>query len=161
VMPPVAKLDPDEAAAAFMLGESIQTSAGDPSKAGESIRVVGTNPFIMGSEGEEGNRFRDLIEDLDVDCFVLNTGSVGGRDVGVDDTVTLLEGISRDTVAWRDDETTGLTVPSEVPGMDVSAFDVATNLDEADAKVADLREERRAYLAQFADLDDDIESAVY
>ncbi len=161
VMPPVAKLDPDEAAAAFMLGESIQTSAGDPSKAGESIRVVGTNPFIMGSEGEEGNRFRDLIEDLDVDCFVLNTGSVGGRDVGVDDTVTLLEGISRDTVAWRDDETTGLTVPGEVPGMDVSAFDVATNLDEADAKVADLREERRAYLAQFADLDDDIESAVY
>ena len=161
VMPPVAKLDPDEAAAAFMLGESIQTSAGDPSAAGESIRVVGTNPFIMGSEGEEGNRFRDLIDDLDVDCFVLNTGSVGGRDVSVDDTVTLLEGISRDTVAWRDDETTGLTVPSDVPGMDVSEFDVATNLDDADGRVADLRAERRGYLAQFADLDDEIESAVY
>lgn len=52
VMPPVAKLSPEEAAVAFMLGESIQTSAGDPSKAGESIRVVGTNPFIIGSEGE-------------------------------------------------------------------------------------------------------------
>ncbi|WP_299266427.1 phosphoenolpyruvate carboxykinase (ATP) [Halorientalis sp.] len=161
LMPPVAKLDPDEAAAAFMLGESVQTSAGDPSKAGDSIRVVGTNPFIMGSEGEEGNRFRDLIDDLDVDCFVLNTGSVGGRDVGVDDTVTLLRGISRRTVSWRDDDTTGLTVPSEVRGMDVSAFDVAANLDDADDRVADLRAERREYLAQFADLADEIESAVY
>jgi phosphoenolpyruvate carboxykinase (ATP) len=49
-MPPVAKLTPEEAAVAFMLGESVQTSAGDPSAAGESIRVVGTNPFIIGSE---------------------------------------------------------------------------------------------------------------
>jgi phosphoenolpyruvate carboxykinase (ATP) len=64
-MPPVAKLTPEEAAVAFMLGESVQTSAGDPSKAGGRIRVVGTNPFIMGSQGEEGNRFRDLIADLD------------------------------------------------------------------------------------------------
>jgi len=33
---PVAKLTPEEAAVAFMLGESVQTSAGDPSAAGES-----------------------------------------------------------------------------------------------------------------------------
>jgi ATP-dependent phosphoenolpyruvate carboxykinase len=81
-MPPVAKLTPEEAAVAFMLGESVQTSAGDPDSAGESTRVVGTNPFIIGSEGGEGNRFRDLINDLDVDCFVLNTGRVGREDIG-------------------------------------------------------------------------------
>jgi phosphoenolpyruvate carboxykinase (ATP) len=160
-MPPVAKLDPEEAAAAFMLGESVQTSAGDPSKAGESIRVVGTNPFIVGSEGAEGNRFRDLIANLDVDCFVLNTGSVGDRDVGVADTVALLESISRGTVEWRDDDATGLTVPASVPGLDIAEFDVASNLPDADSRVAALRDERRAYLARFEDLDDRIESAVY
>lgn len=160
-MPPVAKLDPEEAAAAFMLGESVQTSAGDPSKAGESIRVVGTNPFIVGSDGAEGNRFRDLIAGLDVDCFVLNTGSVGERDVGVADTVSLLESISRDTVQWRDDETTGLTVPASVPGLDADEFDVAANLPDAEDRVAALRDERRAYLAQFEALDERIESAVY
>ncbi|WP_136717338.1 phosphoenolpyruvate carboxykinase (ATP) [Halorientalis salina] len=160
-MPPVAKLDADEAAAAFMLGESVQTSAGDPSAAGESIRVVGTNPFIMGSKGEEGNRFRDLIDDLDVDCFVLNTGTVGERDVGVEDTVALLRAISRGTAEWDSDDATGLTVPSEVPDMDIEAFDVAENLPDHEERLAELRAERREFLAQFEDLAEEIRDAAY
>jgi len=161
VMPPVAKLTPEEAAAAFMLGESVQTSAGDPSKAGESIRVVGTNPFIVGSKGEEGNRFRDLVADLDVDCFVLNTGDLGGRDVGVEESVTILREIARGTVEWTDDEATGMTVPGEVPGIDVSEYDVAANVENLDAKLATLRTERRTHLRTFEDLDDEITDAVY
>ncbi len=163
VMPPVSKLSPEEAAAAFMLGESIQTSAGDPSSAGESIRVVGTNPFIVGPEGEEGNRFRDLIEDLDVDCFVLNTGHLGDRsvDIGVEESVTLLREIARGTVEWTDDEAIGLTVPASVPGMDIEAFDVADHVEGYEAKLQELRAERREYLEAFAELDDSIEDAVY
>ncbi|UPV73704.1 phosphoenolpyruvate carboxykinase (ATP) [Halorussus limi] len=161
VMPPVAKLAPEEAAAAFMLGESVQTSAGDPSKAGQSIRVVGTNPFIVGSKGEEGNRFRDLVADLDVDCFVLNTGHLGGRDIGVEDSVTLLREIARGTVEWTDDEATGMTVPSEVPGVDVREFDPAENVANIDGKLATLRTERRTHLDTFEDLDDEISGAVY
>ncbi|WP_424000957.1 phosphoenolpyruvate carboxykinase (ATP) [Haloarcula salina] len=160
-MPPVAKLSPEEAAVAFMLGESIQTSAGDPSAAGQSIRVVGTNPFIIGSEGEEGNRFRDLIEDLDVDCYVLNTGSVGSRDVGVEDTITLLRGISRGTLEWETDEATGFTVPASVSGLDIDEFAVSENLDDYETTLAALRDERESYLDQFDDLDDDIVDALY
>ena len=160
-MPPIARLSPEEAAAAFMLGESIQTSAGDPSKAGESIRVVGTNPFILGSEGAEGNRFRDLVADLDVACFVLNTGRVGDRDVGVEESVTLLRETARGTVEWTTDEATGLTVPDRVPGMDVEAFGVAENVADHERELRELREERRAYLAAFDDLDGSIEDAVY
>ena len=162
-MPPVAKLSPAEAAAAFMLGESIQTSAGDPSSAGESIRVVGTNPFIVGSEGAEGNRFRDLIADLDVDCFVLNTGHLGdgAKDIGVDDSVTILREIARGTVEWSVDEATGLTVPDSVPGMDIEAFAVADHVDDYERRLRDLRTERRAYLSEFEDLDEAIRDAVY
>jgi phosphoenolpyruvate carboxykinase (ATP) len=160
-MPPVTKLSPEEAAAAFMLGESIQTSAGDPSEAGESIRVVGTNPFIVGSEGVEGNRFRDLVADLDVTCFVLNTGRVGDRDIGVDESVTLLREIARGTVEWTPDEATGLTVPDHVPGLDIEAFGIAENVADHERELRELREERRAYLAAFDDLDGAIEDAVY
>jgi phosphoenolpyruvate carboxykinase (ATP) len=160
-MPPVTKLSAAESAAAFMLGESIQTSAGDPSAAGESIRVVGTNPFIVGSEGEEGNRFRELIETLDVDCFLLNTGTVGGRDIGVEETVTVLRELARGTVTWETDDATGLTVPSDVPGIDIGAFDVADNVPDYEARLADLRAERRAYLKAFDDLADDVVDAVY
>jgi phosphoenolpyruvate carboxykinase (ATP) len=162
-MPPVAKLSPEEAAAAFMLGESIQTSAGDPSKAGESIRVVGTNPFIIGSKGEEGNRFRDLVADLDVDCFVINTGHLGdqSKDIEVEHSVTLLREIARGTVEWTDDEATGLTVPGEVPGMDVSAFAVADHVDNLGEQLSKLRTERRTHLDTFQDLADEIRDAVY
>ena len=163
IMPPVAKLTPEEAAAAFMLGESIQTSAGDPDAAGESIRVVGTNPFIVGSEGEEGNRFRDLIANLGVECFVLNTGYLGARarDIGVEDTVSILQGIARGTVTWRDDRVSGLTVPDSVPGMDIEEFDPAVHVDDYENKLMDLQTERRAYLEAFEDLDDEIRNAVY
>jgi phosphoenolpyruvate carboxykinase (ATP) len=162
-MPPVAKLSPEEAAVAFMLGESIQTSAGDPSSAGESIRVVGTNPFIIGPEGEEGNRFRDLVAELDVECYVLNTGHVGDtpKDIGVEESVTLLRELARGTVEWRDDDATGLTVPAEVPGMDVESFAVDDHLDDHERRLQDLRAERRAYLSSFEDLDAAIRDAVY
>jgi phosphoenolpyruvate carboxykinase (ATP) len=160
-MPPVARLSPEEAAAAFMLGESIQTSAGDPSRAGEPIRVVGTNPFIVGPAGVEGNRFRDLVADLDMACFVLNTGRVGDRNIGVEESVTLLREIARGTVEWTTDEATGLTVPDRVPGLDVEAFGVAENVADHERELRELREERRAYLASFDDLDGAIEDAVY
>ncbi len=163
VMPPVAKLSSEEAAAAFMLGESIQTSAGDPSKAGESIRVVGTNPFIVGPEGEEGNRFRDLIDDLDLDCFVLNTGHLGDRskDIGVEESVTLLREIARETVEWTDDEAIDLTVPRSVPGIDIDDFVVPDHVENYEQKLRELRAERSAYLTAFEELDEEIQNAVY
>jgi phosphoenolpyruvate carboxykinase (ATP) len=160
-MPPVAKLSPEEGAAAFMLGESVQTSAGDPESAGESIRVVGTNPFIVGPEGEEGNRFRDLIADLNVDCYVLNTGNVGERDVGVEESVTLLREIARGTVEWTRDETIGMTVPESVPGLDIAAFDVAENVSDHERALRELRADRRGYLETFETLDESIGNAAY
>jgi phosphoenolpyruvate carboxykinase (ATP) len=164
LMPPIARLTPEEAAAAFMLGESVETSAGDPSKAGESVRVVGTNPFIVGSEGAEGNRFRELIADLDVECFVLNTGQVGvedPRDVGVEDTVCLLEAAARGGIEWDEDELLELSVPADVPELDAAEFRVGDRVEDAESAVAALREERREYLAAFEDLDPEIRDAVY
>ncbi|GAI50389.1 unnamed protein product, partial [marine sediment metagenome] len=79
ILPPIVRLTPEWGAVAFMLGESVETSAGDPAEAGKPRRVVGTNPFIMGSEEEEGNSFLSILRNNpDVQCFLLNTGSVGG-----------------------------------------------------------------------------------
>lgn len=76
VLPLVSKLSPEQAAAAFMLGESVETTAGDPRRAGESVRVVGTNPFMIGSEAEEGNWFYDFVKNNEgkVQSYLLNTG---------------------------------------------------------------------------------------
>ncbi|QKY20492.1 phosphoenolpyruvate carboxykinase (ATP) [Halolamina sp. CBA1230] len=165
LMPPVAKLSATQAAAAFMLGESIETSAGDPSSAGEAIRVVGTNPFIIGSEGKEGNRFRDLLESLDVESYVLNTGQIGDGDdavdIGVDESTTILRELARGTVTWTDDTAVPLQVPATVPGLDMDSYRVPAIVADYERQAADLRADRRAYLETFDDLDREIVDAVY
>ena len=163
VMPPVVRLDDGQAAVAFMLGESIQTSAGDPDAAGESIRVVGTNPFIIGPKGEEGNRFYDLVETNDVECFVLNTGHVGPAkaDIGVRESVNVLVNAARDDIRWEYDETMGLELPSEIPGLDVERFYPPDHYEEFEHELDALRTERREYLDQFDTLREEIKDAVY
>lgn len=163
VMPPIARLDDRQAAVAFMLGESIQTSAGDPDAAGESIRVVGTNPFIVGPEGEEGNRFQELVAQNDVECYVINTGHVGPAkaDIGVRESVSILVSAARGTIDWTADETFGFDVPENVPGMDIEPFYPPQHFDDFEGELEELRAERRAFLEQFETLDDEIADAVY
>jgi len=85
IVPPLARLDTEQAAAFFMLGESILTSAADPTKAGQSVREVGTNPFIVGSSGQEGNIFYGILKkNPGIQCFLFNTGGFGGRQIEVE-----------------------------------------------------------------------------
>src|SRR5205085_8406651 len=46
IIPAVARLNPEQAAAYFMLGETQGTSAGGAEEAGKFLRVPGTNPFF-------------------------------------------------------------------------------------------------------------------
>ncbi|MFB6114621.1 MAG: phosphoenolpyruvate carboxykinase (ATP) [Halodesulfurarchaeum sp.] len=163
LMPPIAKLSDRQAAAAFMLGESVQTSAGDPDAAGESIRVVGTNPFIMGSRGEEGNRFHDLIAEVGATAFLLNTGSIGeeGPSIEVEDTISLIVATARDRIEWTDAEFMDLEIPETVPGMDIGRYDVPEHVEDFERRYEALREERRAYLESFPDLRQSIRESVY
>jgi phosphoenolpyruvate carboxykinase (ATP) len=155
LMPPVARLTSEEAAAAFMLGESIETSAGDPTRAGEPIRVVGTNPFIIGPEGEEGNRFLDLIQNAGIECFVINTGEVGSenpKSVRIEHSVSILREIAKGNIEWELDDNIGLEIPVEVPGMDIKEFyppDYFKNYNEI---LGYLKKERKEYLLKFPTL---------
>ena len=167
IAPPVARLSPEWGAAAFMLGESIETSAGDPSQAGKSLRVVGTNPFIVGSEEEEGNAFLHILRhNPGIRCFVINTGKVGGKDKGqkitVFDSVKILEMIARDKITWKKDEFWGYEVPTEVPGIDMSRFDLNRFYSPEEIKElsANLKKERLEWLAKFPGLNRDIISVL-
>ena len=80
IIPPVAKLNAEQAAAYFMLGESIETSAGDPTRACESKREVGTNPFMIGRESDEGNRLLHILRKPGHGMLSLNAKRRKGRD---------------------------------------------------------------------------------
>jgi phosphoenolpyruvate carboxykinase (ATP) len=167
ILPPVIRLAPEWAAAAFMLGESVETSAGDPAEAGKALRVVGTNPFIVGPLAEEGNIFLAILrQNPDIQSFILNTGHVGGMDRGqkitVRDSVKIIEMIAKDKITWRRDDFWGYDVPSEIPGVELERFEPKNYYsDEQIEQLShDLKRERLGWLAQFPSLDKDILNAV-
>jgi phosphoenolpyruvate carboxykinase (ATP) len=171
VVPPVSKLNAEQAAAAFVLGESIESSGSDPARAGESVRIVGMNPFIVGDPAKEGNMMYEFArKNKDkLQFYLFNTGGVGevaerkeGRrivhqqpeDIGIAESATIIRGIARGEIEWEKGEYFDVLVPKEVPGLDISRYDLDNfyTKDLADAYVRELNEERVQWLSQFKKL---------
>lgn len=163
LMPPIGQLTPEQASVAFMLGESIETSAGDPENAGEAVRVVGTNPFIIGSEGREGNRFYDLICENNVTAYLLNTGSIGdgAKSIEVEESVTILTEVARGTVEWKYDNILEFDLPETLPKLDIKDYYPPDYIEDYNEKLSRLRNERRVYLQSFDDLRTELQETVY
>jgi phosphoenolpyruvate carboxykinase (ATP) len=163
IVPPVARLSAGWGAATFMLGESIETSAGDPTQAGRTLRVVGTNPFIIGSEAEEGNIFLDILKkNPNIKCYMLNTGWVGDQDKGVKisvyDSAKIIEMIARDEISWKQDDFWGYEVPTNIPGIDISRFDLDNfySREQQEMMNTKFKEDRLNWLLRFPELDNSI-----
>jgi len=77
------ELTPEQAVLAYLWGESTHSYASQPDKAGESVRIVGTDPFIVGSRAKKVNRFYEIIMTLasnfpgKVKFMQYNTGGLG------------------------------------------------------------------------------------
>jgi phosphoenolpyruvate carboxykinase (ATP) len=169
IVPICARLTSEQAAAYFMLGESIETSAGDPTKAGQAKREVGTNPFIVGPESEEGNRLLAILrENPDMEAYILNTGSIGARDgspgekISIRVSTEIMKQIAKEGISWQHDPDWGYDVPTRVPGLDLEKYTPNSyySADEYAGLVAKLRAERRAWLAKFPGLDPAIPDAI-
>jgi phosphoenolpyruvate carboxykinase (ATP) len=180
ILPIASRLSPIQAAAAFMLGESVESSGGDPRQEGESIRVVGTNPFIVGDPAPEGNIFLDMLAGFGdkVQCYLINTGGVGEiRETAPDGAKTLkrstkrveipeigsiIKGIVTESIEWEKDAHFKTEIPKRVPGMDIGNYNPRNFYGdrEIEAMVKDLKKERREYLLQFDRLDPKIKNSV-
>jgi phosphoenolpyruvate carboxykinase (ATP) len=169
VVPVCARLSSEQAAAYFMLGESIETSAGDPTKAGQAKREVGTNPFIVGPEAEEGNRVLQILrENPDMQAYILNTGSIGakagapGEKITIKVSTEIMKQIAKEGIRWEKDPDWGYEVPKDVPGIDLAKYDPRRHYsaEEYAGLVDKLRGERREWLAKFPGLDPAIPKAV-
>jgi phosphoenolpyruvate carboxykinase (ATP) len=77
------ELTPEQGVLAYLWGESTHSYASQPARAGESVRIVGTDPFIIGSRGRKVNRFYDIVTELvdkypgKVKFLQYNTGGIG------------------------------------------------------------------------------------
>jgi phosphoenolpyruvate carboxykinase (ATP) len=123
-IPAVAKLSPWQATAFMVLGQSMESSAGDPTQAGKIKNVFFYDPFLAGDRVEHAHLFHEILKwNPHIDCYLLNTGGVGEgehyRKIGLRDTLGVLEAILRGGLTdWEACEHTGLTVPKSIPGVD-------------------------------------------
>ncbi len=174
VMPFAQRLTPKQGVLAYLWGESTHSFATVPEKAGESVRIVGTDPFIVGARGRKVNAFYDIVMDLvkrypgKVHFFQYNTGGVGElievdpengeknllrkvRRVPIDLMAALQRGDLRGTNEYRKGRfNTEEVVGCE--GFDLKEFDPADYYSEEQiaAFVHDIVAGRRAYTEQIA-----------
>ena len=176
IIPAVAKLNPEQAAAYFMLGETQGTSAGGAEEAGKFLRVPGTNPFFPDDHDHQGNRFLELMAEHQLDVYLMNTGRVGGPDdddrsakVRIPHSSAIVKGIAEGTIEWEDDPDFGYQVATSVPGIDDSdsavlrpreLYESQGRGDEYQKIVATLKSERAEYCAKFPALSEEIVAAV-
>jgi len=175
IIPAVAKLKREQAAAYFMLGETKGTSAGGAVEEGKNLRVPGTNPFFFNNDAMQGNRLLELLETMpDLDVYLMNTGRVGGTDgdersrkVKIKHSSAVVRAIVSDTIEWEEDPDFGYYVAKELPEFDdfellrpYKLYERQGRLDEYAQIVARLKEERSEYLNSFPGLDQSIVMAI-
>ncbi len=176
IIPAVARLNPEQAAAYFMLGETQGTSAGGADEAGKFLRVPGTNPFFPADHDLQGNRFLELMGEHQLDVYLMNTGRVGGpedddrsKKVRIPHSSAIVKSVAEGTIDWQEDPDFGYQVATRVPGIEDADGGVLRPRElyepqgrgEEYAKIVErLKSERAEFLSKFPALSEEIVAAV-
>jgi phosphoenolpyruvate carboxykinase (ATP) len=122
----------------------------------------------------QGNRILELLDSHPIEVFVMNTGSVGGKDgrdgakkVKIPHSSAVVKGIAEGTISWIEDEDFGYQVADSVPGIDDPELLQPRRLYERTGRTADydrfverFKAERAEFLKGFPELDEEIIKAV-
>src|SRR3989475_2284980 len=174
IIPGVARLDSEHAAAYFMLGETQGTSAGGKDEMGKALRVPGTNPFFPLRHEQQGNRFLELHRSRPFEVYLMNTGRVGGAEgahnskkLTIEHSSAIVKAIAEATISWTRDADFGYDVAQAVPGIDDievlqprRLYQRTGRSDEYQQWVQRLKQERAAEFKKYPGLDPEIVAAV-
>jgi len=123
LIPAISKLTTEQAVAFMILGQSMESSAGDPTKAGEIRNVFFFDPFVAGDRVEHANIFYEILKGLpNLNCYLLNTGGVGEgeyyKSIEIRHTMGILDSLLRGGLEDWVETPTGLRVPKAVRTVD-------------------------------------------
>ncbi len=166
IIPAVAKLSHEQAAAFMVLGQSQESSAGDPTQAGQLKNEFFYDPFIAGDRSEHANLFYDILKSNGhIRCFLLNTGWVGEgehfRDINLGDTMGILDSVLRGGLEdWMPSEGTSLLVPRAVRAVDSILFHPAKlyGMSEFEKRQKALDRQRAEIVGLYPNLHPDIKA---
>jgi phosphoenolpyruvate carboxykinase (ATP) len=170
VLPPIARLTPDQAMYHFLSGYTAKV-AGTEIGVTEPEATFSTcfgAPFMPRHPSVYGNLLKKRIAECGVDCWLVNTGWTGGKygtgkRMPIKETRALLNAAldgSLKNVEFRKDPNFGFDVPVAVPGVDNAILDPRStwaNKEEYDrtaAKLVDL------FVENFTEFESHVEEGV-
>ena len=144
------------------------------------MRVVGTNPFIIGDQTDEGNWFYNFLKRHEdkVQCYLLNTGGAGeimerdadGRPVikqktlrvEIPEMASIIRSIARNSVQWNNEPNFNTLVPDQVDDLDMDKFhlDKFYTPEQTNQYTRTLKQERKEWLSRFQGLQKEIVQAL-
>lgn len=171
------ELTPDQAVLAYLWGESTHSYASQPHRAGESVRIVGTDPFIIGSRAQKVNRFYEIIMTLvsnypgKIKFFQYNTGGIGEIIEEFEENgqkkkrlvrtvnrvpISLMARIQRGDLRGTNRYEKGILATKEIKaceGQDLEEYDIHKfySEDQVNHYISDLVEGRRKFTEQIAE----------
>jgi phosphoenolpyruvate carboxykinase (ATP) len=173
ILPPIAKLSPDQAMYHFLSGYTARV-AGTEIGVTEPDATFSTcfgAPFMARHPSVYGNLLKSRIAKGGVDCWLVNTGWTGGKygtgsRMPIKATRALLNAAldgSLNNAEFRTDPNFGFKVPVSVPGVDTAILDPRetwSNKADYDATAAKLVDQFVDNFAQFAgDVDEGVRQA--
>ncbi len=167
ILPPIAKLTPDQAMYHFLSGYTARV-AGTEIGVTEPDATFSTcfgAPFMPRHPSVYGNLLKERIARGGVDCWLVNTGWTGGKygtghRMPIKATRALLDAAldgSLNNAEFRTDPNFGFKVPVSVPGVDTAILDPRETwadkaaYDATAAKLVDLFNENFAQFAEHVD----------
>ncbi len=123
IIPAISKLTLEQATALMILGQAMESSAGDPTQAGKIRSEFFYDPFLAGDRAEHANIFYKILKGLPhLNYYLINTGWVGDgyhyKDITVAHTLSVLDSLLRGGLEDWVDSPVGFKVPAAIRSVD-------------------------------------------
>lgn len=123
LVPAISKLSHEQAVALMVLGQAMESSAGDPTQAGKIRSEFFYDPFVAGDLAQHANIFYEITKGLPhLNYYLLNTGGIGDAehylDIRLETTMGILDSLLRGGLEDWVDSPTGFQVPRAIRVVD-------------------------------------------
>jgi phosphoenolpyruvate carboxykinase (ATP) len=170
VLPPLARLTPEQAVYHFLSGYTAKVAGTERgvSEPKATFSACFGQPFLPLHPGVYGDALRELIARHKVNCWLVNTGWTGGaygagRRMPIATTRRLLSAALSGELTgamFRADPHFGFSVPRSVAGVDAALLDPRSTWADAAAYDAQARMLVQMFIANFAKFGDGVGAAV-
>jgi phosphoenolpyruvate carboxykinase (ATP) len=158
MIPAISKLTLEQTVALMILGQAMETSAGDPTQAGKIRSEFFYDPFVAGDRARHTKRFYEILKGLPhMSYFLLNTGGVGEgqryKEITLGHTIGILDSLLRGGLEDWVDSPTGFKVPKAIRMVDDIYLhpEKLYSKDEYETKQKKLNEFRREAIKEVDD----------